>query len=118
MRRLFAALGLLLCALPVLSATVWVTEYTGAPPVSVFYQAVRAPAITSQTASVTSSSVQSAVFNGNTGLVRVVCDVACLVEIGANPTATSTSLRMSAGVAEYFVVTPGHRLAVIEAPTP
>jgi hypothetical protein len=45
--------------------------------------------------------------------------VACHVEVGGlNPVATPTSMRMVAGQTEYFVVTPGERLAVIVDPTP
>lgn len=116
MRSLFAALALLL-AVPALSATLWVTEFAGASSSNpVFYQAVKAPALAVQTVAVGGSSTQSAVFNTLTGIVRVTCDVACLVELGTNPTAVAASMRLTAGAAEYFVVPAGYRLAVLVAP--
>ena len=60
------------------------------------------------------ASAQSAAFNTNTQIVRIEADAVCSVEIGgANPTATATSQRMSAGQTEYFAVNPGEKLAVI-----
>lgn len=72
------------------------------------------PAVTSQTVAVGASSTQSSPFNTLTGFVRVHTDVVCSVAFGANPTATATSMRMAANTTEFFGVTPGHRVAVIQ----
>lgn len=96
------------------ASTVYITEFTSAPPTVVLYQAAKMPAVADQTVSVGVSSTQSAAFNASTGLIRVAVDVACHVVIGGtNPTATATSMRMIAGATEYFVVKPGDKLAVI-----
>jgi hypothetical protein len=64
------------------------------------------------------TSQQSAVFGANTSEVRVVCiGNACYINIGSNPTAAATdnnSILLPAGVVEYFHVTPGQRVAVIQ----
>ena len=47
---------------------------------------------------------------------RVVADADCHLEVGGNPTATTGSvIKLTAGSAEYFGVTPGHKIAVIKA---
>lgn len=72
------------------------------------------PAVTSQTVAVTVGSVQSNPFNAATGFIRVHTDVVCSVAFGLNPTATTTSMRLAANTTEFFGVTPGHRIAVIQ----
>lgn len=99
--------------------TLYVTEFAGPPAVSVYFQAANTPALTEQTVAIAGASAQSAVFGGSTKLVRVHTDVACHVVVGgSNPTATTSSMRLGAGQTEYFVVTPGQRLAVILAAAP
>lgn len=99
--------------------TLYVTEYTAAPPDSVYYQAARTPAQANQTVAIAAASAQSAAFSIMTGLVRLHCDIACHVEVGGtNPTATTSSARLVAGQTEYFVVKPGDKVAVIADPTP
>lgn len=117
--RKFLLIALSLFALPALSDTLYVSEFTSSPPVYVAYQAAKAPAITSQAVTITASSVQSAAFSATTGLIRIHCDVACHVQIGTtNPTATTSSLPLGAGQTEYFVVTPGDEIAVIAGAAP
>lgn len=111
MRKVFAAL-LCLVALPA-SADMFVTEFAGPPVVSVYYQAAATPALVNQAVNVAASSTQSAVFSGDTKLVRIHCEEVCYVLFGANPTATLTSMRLAANATEYFVVVPGQRVAVI-----
>lgn len=112
--RFIAAVALSLFALPALAATLYVTEFTGAPPGSVYYQAAKAPAVANQTVAVGGGSLQSAAFGATTGLVRIHCDIICNVNIGStNPTATTSSMRLAAGQTEYFVVLPGDKVAVI-----
>jgi hypothetical protein len=94
--------------------TLFLTEFRGSPPNSVYYQAVTAPAQTSQTVAIAGASAQSSPFGVTTGIIRVHVDINCRVVIGGtSPTATASSMRMIAGQTEYFVVKPGERLAVI-----
>lgn len=63
-----------------------------------------------------STTTQSSALNAATTFVRVVADADCHLEVGANPTATTSSVvKLTAGVAEYFSVTPGHKIAAIAA---
>lgn len=111
-RILFALLSM--AALSANAATLYLTEFVGAPPNSVYYQAAKTPFAASQTVAVGVSSAQSSAFGSTTGLIRVHCDVVCNVSIGGtNPTATTSLMRMAAGATEYFVVKPGDKLAVI-----
>lgn len=117
MRILFAALALLVCGLAG-AATCNVTEFIERPPVT--YQAAFAPALTSANVTYTTSSVQSAVFQPTTALVRIQCDAVAYVLFGTNPTALLTSMRIPSGTVEYFTLTPAQsppytalRLAVI-----
>lgn len=63
------------------------------------------------------SSAQSAAFGGDTFEIRVVSDTDCWINIGADPTAAATTdnnLFLPANVVEYFHVSPGQKLAVIQ----
>jgi hypothetical protein len=113
MRKLFAVALFLFASPAVLAADVYVTEYPR--NYTVTYQAVVTPPLASQKIAITASSVQSAAFNASTTIIRVHCDAVCSVQIGGtNPTATTSSARLAAGQTEYFMVTPGDKLAVIE----
>jgi hypothetical protein len=83
--------------------------------VQIPYQAASMPPLASSNVTIGASSAQSPVFGAQTALIRVCADEACRVEVGGtNPTAGATSMYVAAGVPEYFAVTPGARLAVIE----
>jgi phospholipase C len=120
MRRLLVAAVLALAAVPALADAVFITEFKGAPPNSVYYQAATAPPLANQAIVITpNSSEQSAAFNSATGLIRVQCaatsPAVCNVQIGGtNPTATGASMRMLDGQTEYFVVKAGDKLAVFQ----
>jgi hypothetical protein len=47
-------------------------------------------------------------------MIRVNVDAPCSIAIGPNPTAVNTAKRLSQNQTEFFVVQPGHRLAVIQ----
>jgi hypothetical protein len=112
MKRLFLAAALL-CVGVANAATLYVTEFKGSPPLSVYYQAGQPPAVASQIIAITGTSAQSAAFNTLTGLIRVATDTACVIEIGGtNPTAVTASAFLPAGAVEYFVVLPGAKIAV------
>ena len=77
--------------------------------------AVRFPALASQNVAVGGASAQSTAFGASTVLIRVVADVACYIDIAADPTAAAADTYVPAGAPEYFRVAPGDKLAVIEA---
>jgi hypothetical protein len=59
------------------------------------------------------SEVKSAAFKGS--YIRVHVDADCRVLIGADPTASSTSMRIASGTTEYFGVTPGSKISIVSA---
>ena len=78
-------------------------------------QAIQLPPLAEDTVAIGSESAQSDAFGANTNLIRVHTDAACHVLVGANPTATTANMRLAADTTEYFAVTPGNKIAVIEA---
>lgn len=68
----------------------------------------------SQNITITASSQQSAAFSTqDIFAIRVTTTVDCRIAVGANPTATTASTLLPAGVVEYFSVYPGEKIAVI-----
>jgi hypothetical protein len=67
------------------------------------------------TEKITSSgtSVQSTAISDNIFYVRIAADAACHLEIGVNPTATTSSIYLPADDYEYFKISPGEKIAVI-----
>ncbi len=61
------------------------------------------------------TTTQSAALNAATRFVRLIADADCHIAVGANPTATTSNLKLIAGAAEYFGVTPGHKIAAVTA---
>ena len=63
-------------------------------------------------------STQSAALDKRTRFVRLIADADCHIAAGTNPTATSSSTRLEANVAEYFGVqsigTTGTKLAAYD----
>ena len=70
-------------------------------------------AVAEQTVAIGGVTASSAAFNANTLFIRVHTDVICSIDIGAAPTATTSTARMAANQTEYFSVKPGHKIAVI-----
>lgn len=64
--------------------------------------------------SISGSSAQSAAFGANTNIIRVVSTTNCHIAFGANPTATTNDSYLPANVVEYFIVTPGQKIAFIQ----
>jgi hypothetical protein len=97
--------------------TLWISEFEAmpldsglaTPPISAL------PPVAEQTRSISGSSAQSSAFNTRTRFVRLHTDTACHVVVGANPTATTGALKLPADATEYFGVTAGHKIAVIQA---
>lgn len=73
------------------------------------------PSLLNQQVSIGGASAQSAAFSDTTRFVRVHADVSCRVSVGANPTASSASMRIGAGGTEYLGVRPGLKIAVISS---
>ncbi|MFA5490007.1 MAG: hypothetical protein WC284_12435 [Candidimonas sp.] len=57
------------------------------------------------------ASVQSSSINSQ--IIRVVCNENCHIAIGEDPTATENSMLIPAGTHEYFVITPGDKIAAL-----
>lgn len=71
---------------------------------------------TSQKKTTSGSSQQSSAVGANTTIVRLYATQDTYVEIGSNPTATTTtSMFLPLGFVEYFGITPGHKIAYIQS---
>ena len=69
--------------------------------------------ITAQTPlTATGTSAQSAAFNAATNMVCIQSDEAVYVNIGSNPTATTSDYRIQAGSEQWFDVAAGQVAAV------
>jgi hypothetical protein len=112
MKRLAAAVFLLaLSCGAACASTCYVTEFPLTADAGV--QVARQPALINQTVTVSGVSAQSAAFGGDTKLIRVHCDGIVSLLVGANPTATTAMMRMTADQTEYFQVLPGQKIAFI-----
>lgn len=74
---------------------------------------VEMPELTTQVLTNGGASVQSSAFNAKTKMIRVHTTAVVSVAVGANPTATTNHARLAANATEYFYVTPGDKIAVI-----
>ena len=98
-------------------ATLWITEFQklgDGPRQGGIAQVGRLPAVAEQTITMAGASAQSSVFNASTNMIRVHTDTPCHILVGSNPTATTAKLRLAGGATEYFAVTPGEKIAVIQ----
>jgi len=73
------------------------------------------PPLAEQKIAVGVSSVQSTAFGPLANFIRVESDVNCYIAIGEDPTASSSTYRLVADSPEYLGISPGHKIAVIEA---
>jgi|AraplaMF_Col_mMF_1032025.scaffolds.fasta_scaffold00246_68 hypothetical protein len=63
-------------------------------------------------------SVASSAFGSQTYQIRVATTTACNIKIGdGTPTATTSDALMPANWVDYFIVTPGQKIAAIGAVT-
>jgi hypothetical protein len=114
-RFLAASLFLALSCASGFASTCNVTEFSLTADAGV--QVARAPSLVDQAPiTVTGTSAQSAAFGGDTKLIRVWCDTQSAMLVGANPTATTNNMPISAGGTEYFQVLPGQKAAFILRP--
>jgi hypothetical protein len=72
----------------------------------------------SQVVAIGGASAQSVAMGFATRLARMVATVDCHIAIGADPTATTTSTFLPAGVPEYFEIREGQKVAVIQSTGP
>lgn len=70
------------------------------------------PALTTQTVTGTTTSVQSSTLHDKTHFVRIVSDLDAVIEIGTNPTASASTTRLPADQVEYLGITPGDSLKI------
>ena len=63
----------------------------------------------------TAASVASSAFGSQTEYVRLVSAVDFFVDVGANPTASSAKILITADQPEVFKVTPGEKIAGLNA---
>lgn len=109
-------------------AILYITEYAKLGESSVGgAQVPEEPPVAEQTVVIGAGSLQSAVFNPKTRILRIHPDVICSIAIGINPAASNTNTgatatgnqRMSAGVTEFKALNlqgnppPAYRIAVI-----
>jgi hypothetical protein len=96
-------------------ATLYVSEFASSTPSGIGVPVGQQPPLIEQTVAITGASVQSNAFQVGTTFVRVHCDGVCSIEVGTNPTATTSTARMAANQTEYFGIpyNSGFRLAVI-----
>ena len=73
------------------------------------------PPLAEQVVAIGGSSAASSAFNAATRFVCLTPKADCHIQIGAAPTATTSLLPLTSGQAYYFGVTPGHKVAVIQA---
>lgn len=97
-------------------STLWITELDSVPrgragePIPVGHL----PPVAEQTVTFTTTAAESSAFNSRTSVVRVHSDAACSIAVGSDPTATASNLPMASGAPEYFGVSPGDKLSVIQ----
>lgn len=78
--------------------------------------AMQAPGIAVQNLAIGASSVPSAAVNGQTGVLRLSCDIACYYLVGSNPTVTTINgSYLPAGTIEFVPIAQGQsqKIAVI-----
>ena len=73
---------------------------------------------TSQLVDYTSTSTaNTTAFQAGTKAVRVISNTNCHIRFGQSPTAVITDSKLAPGLPEYFVVTPGQKIAAIRTTT-
>lgn len=97
-------------------ATLWITEFSveAASGFGSKLPAAKLPALAEQAVTFTTST-PSAAFASGTTFIRVQASAACYLKVGANPTATASNMPLAGGVAEYFGVKEGDKIAALAA---
>jgi len=98
-------------------AKLFITEFaaSGNSKSGAQIQVGQQPAIAAQVLTFdASASVQSAQFDDRTQFVRLHTDADCHIVFGLNPTTNTNHMPLLQDSTEYFGVTPGLKLAVIQ----
>lgn len=74
---------------------------------------IELPALASQRLTNGAVSAESATFAAGTRMIGVSTDAIISIAVGVNPIATTNDKRMAANTTEYFFVSPGQRIAVV-----
>lgn len=85
-------------------ATLYIAEYKNMGAAGDTVPAAMLPALNHQAVTISGTSAQSAAMNAQTRFVRVQSDTNCFLLGGTNPTATTSSMPLTAFVPEYFAV--------------
>ena len=100
-------------------ANLHIAEFTALAPDGAAFPAVmqlaQMPPVAEQTVAIGGSSAASSALNAATRFVCLTPKADCHIQIGATPTATTSLMPLTSGQAYYFGVTPGHKVAVIQA---
>lgn len=91
-------------------AKLWITEFDALPQKPLG----KLPPVAAQVLTFTTTT-QSTALNVNTNFVRVISDADCHIAAAADPTATTSNMKIIAGSPEYFGVTAGHKIAAVTA---
>lgn len=99
-------------------AVLYITEYlrVGSGDNSGGIQAGLEPPLADQTVNISGASTQSSALNNETRVVMVHTDLLCHVQIGENPTATTSTRRLPADTTVFYSIPPGvtFKIAVIQ----
>lgn len=60
------------------------------------------------------TSAQSAALSSTETQARIVATQPCYIAVGTNPTATTASTYLPAGISEYIAVNPGDKIAALQ----
>jgi hypothetical protein len=96
-------------------ATLWIEEEPDVPKVmggNVPTHDASLGGAVQQKVTIGGSSVQSNAFSQRTNFITIVADAACYIDIGSNPTATTSTRYLVSGVYRTFKVQSGHKIAV------
>ena len=91
-------------------AKLWITEFDAMPQAPLG----KLPPVAAQVVTFTTTT-QSSALNVNTRFVRVISDADCHIASAADPTATTSNMKIVAGSAEYFGVNAGYKIAAVTA---
>ncbi len=95
-------------------STLFIKEYRDMPNVSgIGYPVAQEPALADQAISYTGTPGSSAAFNANTRFIAVTSDGIWSYSVGSAPTATTSMLRIPAGVILYLGVIPTQKISAI-----
>lgn len=96
-------------------AFAYITEYLRQPQDGIerTLSAGHEPGLAVQRVAIGAGSVQSASFNARTRFIAVNVDVTCSYQVGSNPTAAATTMRIPQNGTIYLGVTPGDKIAFI-----